>query len=204
MPPMIVFYGSPRSSSTRSHWMLEELGIPYEYRRVDTRKPRAERGDDLRQISPMAKVPALVDGDVRLIESAAINLYLAETYGAGGLGPANAREKAEMTQWSVWGFANVMPLIIAILYNTSLLPEAERRASEVTSNRQWAAEYLAILEPVLAKGEWLVGRRFTVADITLGSIVDFAATMGVELTPAVQGWLERLRARPAYAKAHAA
>jgi sodium/potassium-transporting ATPase subunit alpha len=74
---MIIFYGSPSSSATRSQWLLEELGVPYEYRRVDTRKPRAERGDELRQVSPMAKVPALVDGDVRIIESAAINLYLA-------------------------------------------------------------------------------------------------------------------------------
>jgi glutathione S-transferase len=200
---MITFYGSPNSSATRSQWLLEELGVPYDYRRVDTRKPRAERGDEFRQVSPMAKVPALVDGDVRIIESAAINLYLAEKYGAGGVGPKDARERAEMTQWSVWGFANVMPLLIAVLYHTALLPEAERREEEVKNNRQWAAEYLAILEDVIAKGDWLVSRRFSVADVTLGSIVDFAAGLGVELTPSVKGWLERLRARPAYKKAHA-
>lgn len=201
---MVIFYGSPHSSATRTHWLLEELGIPYEYRRIDTSKPRAERGEDFRQVSPMAKVPAIVDGDVRLIESSAINLYLAEKYGAGGLGPANEGERARMTQWSVWGFANVMPLLIAILYHTKLLPEAERRADEAKNNRQWAAEYLAILEPVLAKGQWLVDGRFTVADVTLGSIVDFAAGLGVELTPTVKAWLERLRARPAYRKVHAA
>lgn len=199
---MILFYASPRSSATRSHWLLEELGVPYEYRRVDTTKPRAERGADLLAVSPLAKVPALVDGDVRIIESAAINLYLSEKYGAGALGPKDARERAEMTQWSVWGFANVMPLLIAVLYHTQLLPEPQRRTEEVVNNRKWASEYLAILEPLLAKGEWLVGRRFTAADVTLGSIVDMAAGLGVPLGPATQGWLERLRARPAYRKVH--
>jgi glutathione S-transferase len=200
---MIIFYGSPRSSATRSRWLLEELGVPYEYRRVDTSKPRPERGADLLAVSPMAKVPALVDGDVRIIESAAINLYLAEKYAAGTLGPRDERERAEMMQWSVWGFANVMPLLIAVLYHTALLPEAERRAEEVKNNREWSAQYLSILEPLLAKGEWLVGRRFSCADVTLGSIVDMADGLGVELTPAVKGWLERLRARPAYRRASA-
>jgi len=197
---MILFFGSPRSSASRSRWLLEELGVPYEYRSIDITKPRAERDPELRRISPMAKVPALVDGDVELIESVAINLYLAERYGAGGLGPADARERAEMTQWSVWGLANVMPLVVAILYHTELLPEAERRPDEATNNRTWAAEYLQILEARIAQDEWLVGRRFTVADVTLGSVVDQAAMFGVELTPAVGRWLERLRARPAYQK----
>ena len=197
---MIVFYGSPRSSATRSRWLLEELGVPYDYRPVDITKPRSERDPELRQVSPMAKVPALIDGDVKIIESAAINLYLAEKYDAGGLGPKDERERAEMMQWSVWGFSNVNPLLVAILYHTVFLPEAERRADEVKNNRQWAAEYLAILEDRLAKSEWLVGRRLTAADVTLGSIVDMAADLGVELTPTVKGWLERLRARPAYRK----
>jgi glutathione S-transferase len=197
---MIVFYGSPRSSSGRTHWMLEEVGVPYEYRRVDIGKPRAERPADFQAASPGGKVPALVDGEVRLFESMAINLYLAERY-RPELGPRDEAERGQMLQWSFWAASNVHPLLIQVLYHTRLLPETERRADEAEKNRGWSADYLALLEPALEGKELLVGGRFTVADVNVGSIVELAMRLGVELRPGVRAWLDRLLARPAFKRA---
>jgi len=64
---MIIFYGAPNSSAGRTHWALEEIGVPYEYRRIDTRKGETKT-EAFRAVSPGGKIPALVDGDVRLVE----------------------------------------------------------------------------------------------------------------------------------------
>jgi len=197
---MIVFYGSPRSSATRTHWMLEEVGVPYEYRRVDLGKPRAERPADFQGASPGGKVPAIVDQGKPFFESMAINLYLAETY-RPELGPRDSAERAEMLQWSFWIASNVHPLLIVVLYHTALLPEGERRAEEAEKNRGWSADYLALLDQALVDKQWLVGDRFTVADVNVGSVVRLATRVNVPLGPNVVAWSERLAARPSYQKA---
>ena len=79
---MIKLYGVPGSRAMRSLWMLEELGVPYENIKInfatgDTRKP------DYLKINPNGHIPALQDGDVTLLESLAINLYLARKFDKG-------------------------------------------------------------------------------------------------------------------------
>jgi glutathione S-transferase len=196
---MLIFFGAPKSSATRTHWMLEEVGVPYEYRRVDTGGPRAERPADFLAVSPSGKVPAIIDmdGDVRLFESMAINLYLAERY-RPELGPRDSGERGELLQWSFWVAMNVHPLLIAVLYHTRILPEAERRPEEATQNRGWAADYFTALDGALEGREWLVGGRFTVADVNVSDIARMALRLDVPLGANIRGWLARLAARPAY------
>jgi glutathione S-transferase len=198
---MIVFFGSPRSSATRTHWMLEEVGVPYDYRPVDTNGPRAERPPEFLAVSPSCKVPAIIDGDVRLFESMAINLYLAERY-RPELGPRDAGERGELLQWSFWVAMNVNPLLIAVLYHTLVLPEGERRPEEAEQNRGWAADYFAALDRALEGREWLVGGRFTVADVNVGAIAEMAVRLGVPLGPNIRAWIERFTARPAHQRAY--
>jgi glutathione S-transferase len=200
---MIVFFGSPRSSATRTHWMLEEVGVPYDHRPVDLGLPRSQRPPEFRAASPMAKVPAIVDGEVRVFESMAINLYLAERY-RPELGPRDAAERAELLAWSFWVAMNVHPLLIVVLYHTSILPEAERRSHEAEQNRGWAADYFSALDAALAGHEWLVGGRFTVADVNVGAIAEMAAGLGVPLGPHIHAWIQRFQARPAYQRVHRA
>ena len=82
---MIELYGSPMSSAGRTRWMLEEVGVSYEYRRVDTRAGQTRTPEYLRMYGG-GTVPVLRDGDLVLGESMAINFYLAEKYGPD-LGP---------------------------------------------------------------------------------------------------------------------
>ncbi len=195
---MVVFFGSPDSdSATRSHWMLEEVGVPYDHRVIDLSQPRDQRPAEFRATSPSGKVPALIDGDVRLFESMAINLYLAERY-RPELGPRDSGERGEMLQWCFWVAMNVHPLLIAVLYHTALLPEGERRPEEAEQNRGWSADYFTALDRGLAGKDWLVGGRFTLADVGVGSIVEQADGLGVTLGDNIRAWMKRFQARPAY------
>jgi glutathione S-transferase len=198
-----VFFGSPDSSATRTHWMLEEVGVPYDYQVIDLGQPRAQRPAAFRAASPSGKVPALIDGDVRLFESMAINLYLAERY-RPELGPRDSGERGEILQWCFWVAMNVHPLLIAVLYHTALLPEGQRRPEEAEQNRGWSADYFTALDRALAGREWLVGGRFTLADVNVGSVVEQADNLGVDLGPNIRAWMKRFRSRPAYQRVRGA
>jgi glutathione S-transferase len=192
---MITFYGSPNSSAGRSHWMLEEVGVPYEYRRVNLRDP-VDRAALLR-VNPGGKVPFLVDGEVEIGESVAINFYLAERYRPELL-PAGHKERALVYQWSLWAITNLQPEALKVLSQTHFVPEPRRDAALLEAARAACRRYLDELEEALP-GEFLVGNRFTVADVVAGSIVNLAMRTGAATGgPRASAWMERLRARPGY------
>lgn len=84
---MIKFYWCPQTRASRILWMLKEMGEPYEIEQVDLRNPETKSAEFL-AASPMGKVPALADGSVKIADSSAIALYLADRYPASGLAPA--------------------------------------------------------------------------------------------------------------------
>ena len=197
---MIVFYGSPMSSAGRTHWMLEEVGVPYEYKRISLRDGDNKKPEFLR-INPAGKIPCVVDGDVVLTESMAINFYLAEKYGKG-LMPADLVERARVYEWSFWAISNVQPLILAILLNTMIRPEAERDPKAVETARQQLPPYMEALDNALKRKDYLVGNRFSVADLNAASVVALGSFVGLDFASYanVQGWLGRAQGRPAFAK----
>jgi glutathione S-transferase len=197
---MIVFYGSPMSSAGRTHWMLEEIGVPYEYKRISLRDGDNKKPEFLK-INPAGKIPTLVDGDLVLTESMAINFYLAEKYGKG-LMPADLVGRARVYEWSFWAIANVQPLLLAILLNTMIRPEAERDPQAVSAAREQLPPYVDVLNRALQGKEYLVGDRFTVADLNAASVIGLTAFVGIDLSAYanVQAWSSRVQARPAFAK----
>ena len=197
---MIIFYGSPMSSAGRTHWMLEEVGVPYEYRRISVRAGENKQPDFL-AVNPSGKIPCIQDGDLTLTESMAINFYLAEKYGRA-LMPADVGERARVYQWSFWAISNVQPLLLTIMLNTMMRPEAERDAAAVETARSQIGPYLDLLDAALNGHEYLVGNRFTVGDLNTASVIGLAPMVGVDLSryANTQAWLNRVQGRPAFAK----
>ncbi len=197
---MIIFYGSPMSSAMRTHWMLEEVGVPYEYQRISLRAGENKTPEFLK-VSPGGKIPALQDGAVTLTESMAINFYLAEKYGKG-LMPGDVVERAHVYEWSFWSISNVQPLLITILQHTMVKPEAERDPQAADAARTQLPPYLDLLDRTLQGKEYLVGNRFTVGDLNTASVIGLGAFVGVDLGshPNLQAWLTRVQSRPSFAK----
>jgi len=201
---MIRFYGSPASSAGRTHWLLEELGIPYEYKRISVRSGLPKPPEFL-AVNPTGKVPFIEDGDVKLFESIAVNFYLAEKYGPS-VWSSDLAERGQIYQWSLWAMTNVQPILLDIMYHTALLPEPERDAKQAEKARGWMVPYLNVLDGALRGKEYLVAGKFTVADVNAASVINLAPFLGVPLDayPSVAAWLGRLKARPAYKRAASA
>jgi len=197
---MIVFYGAPMSSAARTHWMLEEVGVPYDYKRLSIRNGDTKTSEFLR-VNPAGKIPVIQDGNVTLTESIAINFYLAEKYG-DGLMPTDLVGRARVYEWSLWAVSNVQPLLLTILLNIMIKPEAERDAKAVETARNDVVPYLTVFNRILDGKEYLVANRFTVADLNAASVIGLGSFVGVDLSayPTVQAWLSRLQSRPAFAK----
>lgn len=195
---MLKIYGSPGSSAGRCLWLLEEIGVPYERVEVNLRDPAA-KASFAREVFAGCKVPYLIDGDVRLFESMAINAYLASKYKPELL-PTDLYERAQVDQWSYWAITNLQTDALKVMMHTMFLPEAQRDAKILEASRDACSAYLDQLENAL-HGEWLVGGRFTLADLNCGSVVNLALRAGVDGGRRVTRWMEGLRARPAYRKA---
>ncbi len=197
---MIVFYGSPMSSAMRTHWMLEEVGVPYDYKRLSIREGDTKKPEYLK-VNPGGRIPCIVDGDVTLTESMAINFYLAEKYGKD-LMPGDLVERAHVYEWSFWAISNLQPLFITILQHSMVLPEAERDPKAIDKARGLIPPYVELLEKSLTGKEYLVGGRFTVADLNVASVVGLAVMVGVDVSQHgnIQAWLGRCQSRPSFAK----
>jgi len=193
---MIHFYGAPMSSAGRTHWMLEEVGVAYEYHRVNLRDDAGRAA--YRAINPSGKVPFIVDGDFRMTESAAINFYLAETY-KPALIPAGPHGRFKALEWTLWVMTNLQPEAIDVMLHSTLLPAEKRNADTAASAKQTAQALIDYLETQI--GAFVVGDALSVADVNVGSVVNLALRIGAATAgPKVTAWIEMLRARPGYQK----
>jgi glutathione S-transferase len=197
---MIRLYGQARSRASRSLWMLEEIGIPYE--RVPIRPHSESRAPDFLSINPNGRIPAIDDDGFILWESLAINLYLAERYAGAPLWPAEVKERARAYQWSFWAANEIEPRIVSIAIALAKKPQDEEA---LTARLSQLAAALRILDDKLANSAHLLGEAFTVADLNLAATMREPGETGVadieaiDLAPIanVARWLDRCGARPA-------
>jgi glutathione S-transferase len=161
----LTIYGVPKSRAIRTLWMAKELGIPYTH--VETGfGPDGCRSAEFLAINPNGHIPALADDGTIIIESLAMNLYLARKHG-GPLAPANIAEEGQMLSWGFWSAAEVEPHAAQAMYHTSFYPPEDRRPQIAADALAKVKAPLAVLEAHLAKHGFLVGGRFTVADLNL-------------------------------------
>ena len=197
---MITLYGSARSSAGRCIWALEEAGVAFTQKDVDM-KNKEHKSADFLKINPMGKVPALVDGDVTLFESMAINYYIADTYKKELLG-TNALEKGLSMQWSFWATSELQPPIIEVFIQKVFVPEDKRDNNIIEKNLNKLPELLTVLNNSLADRKYLAGNQFTIGDINTASVVSICPMMGVDLGayPNIKTWLAAISDRPAFQK----
>lgn len=193
-----TFYTNPMSRGQIVRWALQETGADYEQVLVDWKEKSAE----FLAANPMGKVPALVhhakDGDRIVTEAAAICLYLAEMHPEAGLLPNDA----DMADYYRWTFFAAGPLDQAITMRSFKFepsPQQEGLAGWGNFDRT-----ISTLDGHLSKAEWICGNRFTMADVYVGSSVDFGLNFGIlPPLPSFAAYAERCQARPAYKAAKA-
>jgi glutathione S-transferase len=207
---MLKIYGVYRSRASRNIWLCNEMGLPFEhvpimqaYRLANlgaSDNPVHTRSPTFLAVNPSGQIPAIDDDGFVLTESLAINLYLARKHG-GLLSPANVREEGEMLRWSLWAAAEVELQAITVLYNRVGKPPAERDEVAALAAIEALKPKMAVLDAHLAAhGGYMVGRRFTVADINVAEIVRYAAAAPEVFasTPRVKAWYDACQSRPGF------
>ncbi len=206
---MLKIYGLYRSRATRNIWLCDELGIPFELVPVvqanrpagaaTAQFPTTTKSPEFLKINPNGHIPSIDDGGVILHESLGINLYLAKKHG-GPLGPANIAEDGLMTTWTAWALTEVEPHAIQVLYHRVAKPAAERDPKIADAAVAALKAPFAVLDKALAESGYVVGGRFTVADINLAECVRYAQAAPdlFEANPNVKAWLAKVQARPAF------
>ncbi len=204
---MIKFYYTPRSSASRCQIALEEVGVPYEKVRVHLDKGEQKTPAFL-AINPNGKIPALVDGDVKLFESLAILQYLGVKYGADkNMWPTpGSAEHWEAVSWSTWASTELSPAVLDTVMHTCDVPWAhptEKRSVHVVEAAKVAwTRCMGILDKRLEGREFLMGRAFTLVDTAVGLTVGMGA-MFAQMpfdSKNVEGWMGRIQSRPSFGK----
>ena len=203
---MIKLYGITQSRAFRPLWLLKELDLPFEHIPLDFHGD-ALKQTDYRALNPNGRVPTLVDGDLVLWESMAINLYLARRYGKDiGLWPDSVDGEARAWQWSFWVMTEVEHALLTVLMHGRVLPEAKRDAERAARNLAALAKPFRVLDQALAEREYLIGEHFSVADLNVASVLVWCKPARVALKdyPHLDAWLGRCLARPARKQAQLA
>lgn len=196
MSDELVLYTHPMSRGRIARWMLEEVGKPYRAEILEF--GTSMKAPEYRALNPMGKVPALVHGATVVTEAAAICAYLADAFPEAGLAPEpGSRERGAYYRWL---FFAAGPLEAAVT-NRAL-------GFEVPADRQRMAGYgssadvMDTLEGAVSREPYLLGEQFTAADVYVGSQIMWGLQFGsIEKRPAFEAYAERIRHRPANARA---
>ncbi len=194
---MLTLYHNPLSRSTVVHHMLHEIGEPFEIVPIDLQK-KEQKSPEFLKINPMGKIPVLTDGDTIVTEGPAILVYLADKYPKAVLAPAiDAPERGSYLRWMFF-------------YGSVFEPAAtdhymKRESPAGTVGWGTLDNALDTISAGLEPGPWLLGARFSAADVLIGS--GLAYMMGFNVfppRPEYVAYVARIEARPAYKAAKAA
>jgi glutathione S-transferase len=192
-------YGTKVSRAMRSIWAAEEVGVDYEW--IPTSFREESKTPEYLALNPNGRIPALVDGELVLFESMAINLYLAKTYG-GKLYPSDSHDEARAIQWTIWGMTEIEPHLIPMLLHKIFLPEDQRDPAIVAKTEADIERPLAVLDAHLADREYLLGGDFSIADLNVAGTLATAhfAKFDFSKYENVARWMSRCTGRPSFAR----
>ena len=195
----LIFYFAPMSTATLTQIVIEELGVPCDRKQLDLKAGDAKK-PEFAKVNPNAKVPAIVHDGVAIWESAAITMYLGETFGVDkGLYPAPGTKRGEAMKWITWTNVTLGEAVYRRGYNGEWAAPDDQRPKAVETANQDIAQLLGILDQALAGKQFLLG-EFTLADAHVNSFCDWLRHSKVDFAPFanVTAWAARCAARPAY------
>ena len=198
----VKIYGIPGSRADRSLWAIEETGIDYEH--VKTNFGEESKADEYLEINPNGRIPALIDGDLKLFESMAINLYLTKHY-ARDLYPTNPNDEAKANQWSVWAISEIEPLQMQIVIQKFFVPKDKQDQAEIDQASKGLVRPLKVLDHALRDSDYLLGEKFSVADLNVAGVMLLLKAVKFDFDPFqnVSAWIDKCHARPALERARA-
>ena len=198
----LKIYGTAASRAARPLWVAQELGLAYEHVALPY-LGGATRTPEFLKVNPNGRIPVVDDGGVLVWESMACTMYLAERFlGADGrsLAARDNAERAEILRWTFWVVTECEKDALQFLMHARLMPPERRRPLLAEEALRHLAGPLRILNQHLQDRPYLVGERFTVADICVASVIAWVEDAGELMAqcPLLRDWLQRCLARPAF------
>ena len=194
---MITLYHCPKTRSSRFIFLLEELGAPYEIKRVTTRTRDGTGAVDPANPHPHGKVPAISDDGVVVFESPAIALYLTDKFPKNGLGPlVGDPKRGAYLSWLAYYTGVLEPSFMSKFMNVEV---PVRTAG-------WVAveQAMPFVIKSLSQGPYVLGEKFSAADVLYATTFSmFGASPMLPKTPVIEDYVKRCLARPAYARSQA-
>jgi glutathione S-transferase len=199
----LILYYAPMSTASLTELVLEELGVPCEKVKLDIQKGDTKKPSFL-ALNPNGKVPCLVHDGTAIWESAALTMYLGETFGVErDLYPAPGAARGEAMKWIVWTNVTLGDAVGRFTRNTlDWYPAEQHNAKAGEAGLQDIAACLRIVDQHLTGKQFLVGDAYTLADAHLNSFMYWLRQMKLDFTPYPQlnAWAGRCTERPAYKK----
>jgi glutathione S-transferase len=182
-------YYNPKSRAVIAKWMLDECGVDYEIVPIDFEK-REHKTAEFLKINPAGKLPALVDGDSKIFEGAAICLYLGDKLPDANLAPRiGAPERGRYLSLMVYSTSQLEPAMGDALLGGQTTPQRGWTDFETAMN---------VIEGELGEGPYLFGDWFTAADVMIGSMFIWRRMFGGQPDRLkLEAYVDRLLARPA-------
>jgi glutathione S-transferase len=192
---MITLFHKPKSRSTRFIFLLEELEAPYQIKRVTIKSRDGSGGVDPENPHPHGKVPAITDDGALVFESSAIALYLTDKFRKNELGPvAEDPKRGEYLTWLAYYTGVLEPAFVSKFMKVDV----------PVGTAGWVAvdSALPLLVKTLGKGPYLLGEKFSAADILYGTtFAMFAGSPLLPKEPVLEDYARRCTARPAFKRA---
>jgi len=194
-PRQLTFFHSPNSRSAGTRILLEELGAPYELVALNM-KAGQTRAPGYTAINPMGKVPAIVHQGALITEQPAVFIYLADLFPEAGLAPAIGDPlRGPYLRWTVFYGSCFEPALVDRAMKREPAPPATSPYGDFDT-------MFKTLTDQLAAGPYLLGERFSAADVLWGTALNWTTRFQlVPATPVIQAYIERVASRPAAVKA---
>jgi len=201
----LTFYTAPQSTATITEVVLAELGIPHErvvldIRAKDTHKP------EFVKLNPNAKVPVIVHDGTAIFESAAITIYLGETFGIDKKLWPSGHNRGDAMKWVVWANVTLGDAVYRVGRNSgNWVPADQQNAKACEAAAKEIQELLGILDRELASKAYLTGADYTLADAHVNSFLDWLRYQKMDFSKFshLNAWSAKCAARPAYQKVNA-